>query len=145
MTTTTPEPKPFRWGWIGLPLVLVAVLSYFMVFAKFPATRDFPWVNLPLALIGLLVSFLSFRRALNGSVRWRKVVHSQLFVFSAVLTGLFLSYIFYLSYQVPSITAVTESLEKPEVFTLTDDQGNPVNLTDFKGKNLIVNFYRGHW
>ncbi|MFT4639743.1 MAG: hypothetical protein ACI8T1_003068 [Verrucomicrobiales bacterium] len=144
MTETISEVKPLRWGWTGLPIVVVAMVTYIFFFSKFPVTRDFPWVNLPLCIIGLVVSVFSFRRALKGSVTWRKVVHSQLFVFSFLFTALFITYVFYLSW-VPPVTAVTETLENPADITLTDHTGQSVSLSDFKGKNLIVTFYRGHW
>ena len=47
--------KP-RWNirlYLGFLLVLVTFPAYFLFFARFPITRDFPWVNLLLFALGL--------------------------------------------------------------------------------------------
>ena len=37
--------------------------------------------------------------------------------------------------------AVTEKVEKAPAFTLTDEDGNEINLSDFFGKPIVINFW----
>ena len=55
-----------RWNWhlwAGFLLCLVAFASYFLVFARFPFTRDVPWVNFLLFGTGVAFLFVSLKRA----------------------------------------------------------------------------------
>jgi len=38
--------RRFNWPlWSGLVLTLIAFVSYFFIFVKFPVTRDVPWAT----------------------------------------------------------------------------------------------------
>lgn len=133
--------------WVGFLVVLFAFLSYFIVFSQFPLTRDFPWLN-------LLVFTAGF--ALLGRGLWR--AHSQpaiyhgrisgpaLGVLSLLVFGLFLSYNFYLSAQLPASKAAPQVGEVAPDFMLPDQDGKLVKLSDSRsaGPVLLV-FYRGYW
>jgi hypothetical protein len=132
--------------WIGPLVVFIGVVSYFTYFTQFPALRDFPWINLPIVLIGCGISIVSTKRAFSRSDVYRgKVLGSLSMIFSTLLTALFVGYIGYLSYQLPEPTKTTQGLSIAPEFVLTDHNGQEVALNDFRGKKLIVTFYRGHW
>ena len=147
-------------GWNLLPLAgfLVAVgafLSYFMVFAYFPVTRDFPWVNLLLFAIGIVLSAAGVRRAFAQPGRWfGKISASALSVLSVLILGLFVFYNFSLSSQLPASTGAPKVGEKVRDFALPDSNNQPVKLSELvaglgtepgKGRYLLLVFYRGYW
>jgi cytochrome oxidase Cu insertion factor (SCO1/SenC/PrrC family) len=35
--------------------------------------------------------------------------------------------------------------EKAPNFTLTSSDGKPVSVSDFAGRNVLIDFYRGYW
>ena len=132
--------------WLGPLIVFVGAVSYFTFFAQFPALRDFPWINLPIVIAGFALSFTAVKRAFSQPDIYRgKISGSLAFVFSTLLSGLFVGYISYLSYQLPEPTPITQNLAVAPEFTLTDQNDQPISLSDFHGKKLIITFYRGHW
>ncbi len=143
-SSENPQRK-LRLAWFGLPLVLVGCLSYFLFFALFPITRDFPWLNLILIGIGLTFAWRSFAIARETQRRGHSVWHGLLLTASALFAGLFLFYVFYISYQIPQETATTKNLAASPEFALTAHDGSTVRLEDFRGRYLILSFYRGHW
>jgi len=61
------------------------------------------------------------------------------------LVGLFNWYIFSYSYTLPdSINAIAVDDVAPE-FTLLNQEGQLVSLSDYKGKKVVLVFYRGDW
>jgi hypothetical protein len=51
------ETRLTNWSiWAGFLLSVVAAASYFLLFARFPTTRDVPWVNF--LLFGLAAGLL---------------------------------------------------------------------------------------
>src|SRR6185437_13361490 len=54
-----PPMKKFNWQiWAAFVLSLFAFISYFLLFVRFPVTRDFPWANL--LLFGAAVVLMFF-------------------------------------------------------------------------------------
>lgn len=148
------NPAPARSGkrsrnhaiWLGPLIVFIGAVSYFTFFVRYPDLRDTPFINLPLVLIGAFISCLGAWRAFFRSNIYRgKITGSISLAFSLFLSGLFSVYIVYISYQVPAPTEITNSLSAIPEFTLNDQKGHPVSPSDFKGKKLIVTFYRGYW
>jgi len=132
--------------WLGPVIVLAGVLSYFTYFARFAALRDFPWLNLPLVVLGLLLSALGSWIAFRVPGRRRKKILAALaFGFSLSLSSLFGFYVFVLSYALPSPTTETLALTQAPEFELLDQHERPVRLADFRGRKLVLAFYRGHW
>ena len=39
--------------WVGFLLSILGVLSYFLVFARYPVTRDTPWANYLILAAGI--------------------------------------------------------------------------------------------
>ncbi len=145
MNTLTAANRRHRLGCLGLALVLVGILSYFLFFYRFPSTRDLPWLNLLIIGLGVAFAWKGFRAGRPQAPAWRPGLRSLLFFVSLSLSGLFVYYIFYLSYQIPPPSAVTTSLKTPAGFVLRNHQNRPVALSDFRGRPLIISFYRGHW
>jgi hypothetical protein len=132
--------------WIGPLVVFVGAVSYFLVFARYPALRDFPWVNLPLVLLGVLLVAVGVRRTLARDSGVRKKIFGTLaLVFSLIIAGLFCFYVFSLSYGMPEPSDLTAKLETAPDFSLADQDGRTVTLSDLRGRNVIIVFYRGHW
>ena len=132
--------------WLGPPVVFVAAVSYFLVFARFPALRDFPWLNLPLVLGGVALSGVGLWRAFaQPSVYRGKILGSIGLLVSGGIAALFCAYVFWLSNQLPEPSVTSMTLADVPELTLLDQDGQPVALGDFRGRNLLVVFYRGFW
>lgn len=132
--------------WLGPVVVFAGAVSYFLFFVRFAALRDFPWVNLPIVIGGVLIALLGARRVFAGRVglgtRLAAVASAG---FSAGLAVLFGYYVFGLSYHVPKPTEVTLGLSATPEFALRDQDDRLVRLSDYRGRRLVLAFYRGHW
>src|SRR4029077_1955822 len=48
------EQRRRNWHiWVGFLLSILGVLSYFLVFARYPVTRDTPWANFVILAAGI--------------------------------------------------------------------------------------------
>lgn len=132
--------------WIG-PLVTIAgAISYFTLFARYAVLRDFPWINLPLVLIGLAVSAIALGRAYSRRSSHRgKILGSIGLAASVLVSSAFVLYVFWLSSGLPAPTQLTQQLTVAPQFTLVDHTGRSVRLDDYRGKRVLLVFYRGHW
>jgi hypothetical protein len=142
-----PETRRRNWAiGIGILLTFLGAFSYFTVFARFPAFRDVPWVNLPVVLLGLVLSVLGAWRAWRRPDAWRgRFLGSVGVVLSALLAAGFLAYVFVLSYQVPAPSSETLGLEVAPELELVSTAGDPVRLSEFRGRKVVLVFYRGFW
>ena len=143
-------PAPARLSrhavWLGPALAFGGVVSYFMVFARFPVLRDFPWVNLPLVLAGIALSVLGLRGALRHRSRfWVRGLAGLGLALSLLVGVFFVVYVFVLSYALPAPTATAVSLDVAPNFELPDSQGVMHRLSDYRGSRVVIVFYRGHW
>jgi len=147
-----------RWNLLplgGFVIVVAAFLSYFFVFAYFPVTRDIPWLNLLLMAAGFVVIGAGLRRAFAQPGRWfGKISASLLVVLSVLILGLFVLYNFSFSAQLPASGGAPKVGEKAPDFTLPDQDGREVKLSDLvaalgnePGQNryVLLVFYRGYW
>ncbi len=149
-TSTDTEVTFKRWPkhavWIGLAINNAGVFSYFLNFAQFPDLRDFPIVNLPLVLVGVLLSGAGCLAMLKqGGSAWGKSLASLAFLMTLAVTGFFNFYVFSLSYQLPEAVWAPQVKATAPDFTLPDQNGEQVNLSDYRGKKLVLVFYRGYW
>lgn len=143
----TLKPSVNYLAWSGPIVTLVGALSYFLYFVQFANLRDFPWVNLPLVALGLFCSVAGVWRAFSnaGYKFLSRALASVGLLFSLGLGVLFCFYIFSLSYQMPGVEGVSQIADTAPSFSLPDENNKTVQLTDFRGKNLVIAFYRGHW
>ena len=130
--------------WLGPLITFAGMVSYFTVFVRWPALRDFPWVNLPLVLAGVALSILAFRR------RRRTALQSRILAgagrgFSALIAGLFFFYVFFFSSTLPTATTLTAELEQAPDFALSDQHSRVVSLADLRGEKAVLVFFRGFW
>jgi hypothetical protein len=139
--------RKWNWAlWVGFVLVLAGFLTY-PFFVLFPMTRDFPWVNLSLFAIGGMVLIAGLVRAFGKPQLYRGKVFGTIFaVLGAAIFALFAYAIFYEVRQLPASTTAPHVGQKAPDFTLPDQNGKPVALTDLVSKNgAVLIFYRGHW
>ena len=148
-----------RWNWplwAGFLLSVLAFLSYFVLFAKFPVTRDVPWANFLLFGIAIILLGLGLKRAFGQSQLYRgKIFGSILSVASLLIVTFFCLLIFKLSKQLPASAAAPRIGAKAPDFELSDTQGKNVSLgsllttpiasTRAAPKGVLLVFYRGYW
>jgi hypothetical protein len=129
--------------WLGPLVVFAGFVSYYQLFARIPALRDFPWVSLPVIWVGVVLTAFGIRQAFR---RGRgKILGSIALLFSVLVAGVFHLYIFWYSYQMPeAATAPAASIAAPD-FALVDQHGRSVTLSELRGRNVLLVFYRGHW
>ena len=140
------QKKAYGWIIAGPIITFLGAVSYFLVFAQFPTLRDTPWVNIPLVVIGCGISFRGLLSAFQERHRWvRCLLSGAGLLLSIGLTGLFLTYVGYLSFQLPAESEIGASMSVIPPFTSTDQSGSTFNSVDLIGTNLILIFYRGHW
>ena len=166
-----------NWNWMlltGSVLALGSFFSYFMVFAIWPVTRDFPWINLPLSAIALVLLGTGLWRAYGEPEQYRGKIYGPLLAVPAVaFTGLLCFYIFYLSYQLPGAAGAPTVGDRMPNISLTEQSGDAFQLSQLipavstqqqqdegsgeaapeatnnkNGKNdkwVLLVFYRGYW
>jgi hypothetical protein len=139
-----------RWNWpvwIGFLFALAGFLSY-TFFAQFPLTRDFPWVNLLLFAAGGFFLAVGLFQAFGKPRVYRGKLFGPVLATLGLLMFGFFSYVFFYQLrQVPPSTGAPRAGEKAPQFTLLDQDGKDVALSDLVGKSKAVAliFYRGFW
>jgi hypothetical protein len=129
--------------WTGLLLSIVAFISYFVFFARFPFTRDVPWASFLLfaAAIALLVT--GIRRA-DG----RRIVASAVTIVGIAIFAAFAWVIFAATRHLPISTAAPRVGQVAPQFTLSQPNGKPTSLAEIlqrSPKGVMLVFYRGYW
>jgi hypothetical protein len=140
--------KSWNWMlWIGFLLVLVGFFSY-PFFVLFPATRDFPWVTLALFCAGGIFLIAGLARSFGRPQVYRGNVFGPILtVISLLVFSLFAYELFYVLRQMPASAGAPRVGEKAPEFTLPDQNGKSVALSDILGSSraALLIFYRGHW
>lgn len=142
--------KP-RWNlfvWAGFALTLVSVLGYFLLFIRFPATRDVPWVSFLLFVVAGGLLWTGLRRAFGAPERYRgRISGPVLGTLSLLLAGLFCYFSFSLAKDLPSAASAVKAGQQAPDFTLSDANGKPVALSEMLKRNraVLLIFYRGYW
>jgi len=140
--------------WTGFLLSVFALVSYPLIFVRWPATRDFPWANLVLFAIAAVLVFVGVRRAFAPDRRrLSKVVGSILAMLSVAILGLFVLTAFVMSRWLPAASRAPKVGEKAPAFSLLDTTGKTVSLSDLltapingkPAKGALLIFYRGYW
>jgi len=140
--------KSWNWFlWIGFLFALAGFFSY-TFFAQFPITRDFPWANLLLFAGGGICLVVGLFRAFGKAQVYRGKMFGPIFATLAILMfGLFSYVLFYELREVPPSTAAPRVGQKAPDFTLPDQDGKDVALSELVGRSKAVAliFYRGFW
>ena len=137
----------------GFVVCAVALVSYFLVFARYIVTRDVPWASWLLFAAGLAMIVAGIRRAFRQPERYRGRVMGPVFgVLSLAVLGLFLFLTLFFSRQLPAGGNVAKVGGKAPDFVLPDTQGRPVRLSEVlqpaggaPGSWALLIFYRGYW
>jgi len=115
--------------WVGFLLSILGVLSYFLVFARYPVTRDTPWANYLILAAGIGFMISGLRRAYAQSQQYRgKIVGLILAVLSFTTVGFFCFLIFYATKQMPKAPDAPRVGQKAPEFVLTDANNKEVSL-----------------
>ena len=142
--------RSWNWPlWMGFVFALAGLFTY-PFFARYPVTRDFPWANLLLFLAGGILLVAGLVRAFGNAKLYRgKIAGPILAIFSLLIFGFFSYQIFYVLKQVPASSAAPRVGQKAPEFTLPNQDGKPVVLTDLlsspQSAGAILIFYRGFW
>lgn len=132
----------------------IALMSFPLFFARFPATRDVAWANWLLFAIGLGMVGVGIARAFRQPERYRGRIAGPVFgVLSLAVFGLFLTMTLVHARQLPQSAGAPKVGEKAPDFTLPDSQGKPVRLSSLLGMPgggtpgswVVLIFYRGYW
>ena len=149
------KTRSFNWlVWAGFLLSLVAFVSYFFLFVRFPLTRDFPWASLLLFGVAAALLLVGLRRAFAPERRLKsKVAGLVAVILSVAIFGFFVFTIFIASRWMPAAQGAPQVGRKAPEFTLPDTDGRLVSLSELlstpvKGrapKGVLLVFYRGYW
>ena len=151
------DQRPRNWHiWVGFLLSILGVLSYFLVFARYPVTRDTPWANYLILAAGIGFMISGLRRAYGQSQQYRgKIAGPILAVLSFTTVGFFCFLIFYATKQMPKAADAPRVGQKAPEFVLTDANNKEVSLASLMStplpnsptppKGVFLVFYRGYW
>ncbi len=155
MTTETtnairsPADRMRRWPkhavYLGVATTIVGFISYYTYFFQFPGLRDFPVVNLPVVFLGVIVTAVGTWGVFQQSGLLGKSLAGAGMLVVIAIAGLFNFYIFAMSYQLPDASLAAAQQSTAPAFTLAGPDGEEVSLSDYRGKKLVLVFYRGHW
>ena len=142
---------------LGLLVCVAGVLSYFLFFYQFPATRDVPWVSWLLFALGLVLLAAGISRAFRQREIYRgRILGPVLGVLSVAVVGFFLFFTMVGTKDLPAAAGAPKVGEKVPDFTLQNAEGRSVRLYDLLGRktgdtaggpgsSVVLIFYRGYW
>jgi len=133
----------------GFLLCLVGFLAYFVLFVRYPVTRDVPWASWLIFAAGLGVVGAGITRAFRRPETYRgRIAGPILGVLSLAVVGFFLFATLVATRQLPSAAGAPQVGSKAPDFTLPDKDGRPVALRELVGPPnswAVLIFYRGYW
>jgi hypothetical protein len=137
--------RRFNWQlWSGFALSVVAFASYFVVFIRFPITRDVPWTSLILFAMAMVLLVSGLRRAAG-----RKIVAWIVTVFGVAICAFFCFAMFIGAKMLPASAGAPAVGSKAPDFVLFDIHRKPVSLAGLLAepatKGVVLIFYRGYW
>src|SRR5688572_8355247 len=137
------SPRSRTLAALGLAAVICGVVLYFVaLFAlggRLPGVRNHAVPSWILVGGGLALSALAVRQAARG----RRLLADLLAGTSGVLALAFAGFL-YAVLAVPEASGPAIGSTAPD-FALSDQHGRTVRLADFRGRPLLLVFYRGHW
>ncbi len=153
--------RKLRWNWpawAGFFLSILAFVSYFTVFVRFPITRDVPWVTFLLFGAAALFFLTGLKRVFTGSGSLGgKFVSSVLTLLGISILGMFCFIVFHATRQLPASHGAPTVGQKAPDFALRDTRGNLVSLSALLSSSpepatsgtstqaVLLIFYRGYW
>jgi hypothetical protein len=154
--------RKLRWNWpvwLGFLFSLLAFMSYSLVFARFPATRNVPWVNFLLFGVSATFLFVGFRRIFGDAQSSLGKIVSSILIFLSVSIFCFFCYvIFHATKQLPASIGAPKIGQKAPEFALRDTRENLVSLATLLStpldpshpsprapEGVLLIFYRGYW
>src|SRR6266849_3406418 len=158
--------RKFNWLVLaGFLVCVIAFLSFFFFFVRFPVTRDFPWVNLLLFGLAAILLVIGLRRAFTQADAYRgKIFGPILAAVSVVVFGIFVFALFIESRHLPAARGAPQVGQKAPEFSLVDANGRSVKLSELLSapmnaassvtgssaggrapKGVLLVFYRGYW
>jgi hypothetical protein len=151
------RPRGWNWSlWIGFLLCVAALFSYFLLFYRYPVTRDVPWVNYILFGAGIVFQIVGLRRAYGQPQYFRgEIFGPMLTLISVASLGFFCFVTLYASRQLPASREAPRVGAKAPEFSLVDTENRSMTLatllatpmpgTQTPPKALLLVFYRGYW
>ena len=149
------KARTFNWPvWAGLLTSVLAFVSYFFVFVRFPVTRDFPWASLLLFGVAAALLLVGLRRAFAPERRLgSKAAGVVAATLGVLIFGLFVFTTFVMSRWLPAAQGAPQVGRKAPEFTLPDTEGRTVSLSELLSspvngkapKGVLLVFYRGYW
>jgi hypothetical protein len=144
--------------WIALPLSIVTLFSYPLVFMRWPATRDLPWVNLLLLVLTVLAIVAGIRRAFAPGRRWFSRLAAVLMGgLSVAVLASFVYGVFVVARRLPESRGAPLVGQKAPDFRLPDTNRQLVSLSELlsapirsadrsqAARGVLLIFYRGFW
>jgi hypothetical protein len=131
--------------WSGLALSVVAFLSYFFFFSRFPVTRDVPWVNALLFVVAIVLLAIAVRRAFAGG---RRKVLATVAGLAGVAVALFFGFAVLVGGRdIPAAPGAPKVGQRAPDFALRDTEGRTIALSQLTAgqKGVLLVFYRGYW
>jgi hypothetical protein len=138
--------------WLGLALLLLAILSNLLYFFKVPAP-PLPWANLTLPLVALLFLLIGLVRAFTQSQIYRGKIWGSIVTVLAVLLVAASTLFFVGARKLPRSGGAPQIGQRVPDFTLSDSTGQPTSLAQLFSaaagapppKAVLLVFYRGYW
>src|SRR5215469_13338383 len=153
-----PVKQQWNWQiWAGFLLALAATPAYFLLFARFPVTRDMPWASWLMFAMAAWLFWAGLGRAFAGSGRYRGKVAGLVLAVLSLGVAVFFGYAtLYASRKLPTAAGAPRVGDKAPEFTLADTSGNVVAMSTLlsepmpgtegqKPRGLVLVFYRGYW
>jgi len=132
--------------WVGFFVSFLGFVSYLVHFSQIPSLRDVPLVNLPLVIIGfLLAAFGCWHVFQQKSGKLGKIFAVTGTLLSLFVTVMFHWYIFVFSYRLPKSEQAPKKQAIAPDFSLKDHTGKTRKLSEYRGKKVLLVFYRGFW
>lgn len=142
-TTPDQRTRPIPLALLGLVLALAGVVGYLVVVfrlaARLPHVRNDAVPNWIIVAVGLVLSGIAVARATRG----HRLGPGLLLTLTVAVTAAFAA-ILYVVPVVREAHGPSNGTAAP-AFALADQTGTLVRLADFRGKPLLLVFYRWHW
>lgn len=128
---------------VGAAISWVAMITYFTVVPRWADLRDSGLPSVALGIAGLLACALGLWRSFQER---RHRVPGSIGTVLGILPVAFLGfYVYHLSYQLPAEARGPDPGRPAPEFQLRDQENRPRSLSEFRGRKVVLVFFRGHW